>query len=158
MARQSKCSRRVAVQFARTATEWTQHVVIAQRRKEVQRLEEYLEQWTLQCPLCVVRRQDGHRHSIEEFLQEGADIIQEGADIIQEEADIIQEEIVDLQEQVPFERFSYCFYCHVPQAICQWWEPGETISVGGRFQGKGVSFQELSFRQLLVHYRSRSNG
>ena len=32
---------------------------------------------------------------------------------------------MDLQEQVQFERFSCCFYCHVPQAICQRWEPGE---------------------------------
>src|SRR6187402_3553284 len=94
--------------------EWTQHVVITQRREEaweVQRLEAYLEEWTLQCPLCVVRRQDGHGHLIEECLQEGADIVREG--------------IVDLQEQVRFERFSCCFYCHVPQAICQRWEPGD---------------------------------
>ena len=30
-----------------------------------------------------------------------------------------------MQEQVQFEKFSCCFYCHVPQAIYQRWEPGE---------------------------------
>jgi hypothetical protein len=36
--------------------EWTQHIVISQRRKEVwevQRLEEYLGRWMLQCRLCT---------------------------------------------------------------------------------------------------------
>jgi hypothetical protein len=78
-------------------------VVVAQRREEaweVQKLEEYLEMWILQCPLCVVRRRDGRGHSIEDCPQEDAGAVRDG--------------IADLQEKVQFEHFSCCFYCHVP--------------------------------------------
>ncbi|KAN0122986.1 hypothetical protein V8E51_001312 [Hyaloscypha variabilis] len=112
--------------------EWTQHVVISHRCEEaweVQKLEEYLEMWVLQCPLCVVRRCDGHGHLVENCSQAGASTIRDG--------------IVDLQEQVQFERFSCCFYCHVPQAFTSGGSPEKRISVGRRFLGRGANLREL---------------
>jgi superfamily II DNA helicase RecQ len=93
---------------------WTQHMVISQRQEEaweVQKLEAYLERWVSQCPLCVMHSRDGHGHSIADCSHEGARAVREAIQV--------------LQEEVRFEKFSCCFYCHVPQAICQRWEPGD---------------------------------
>jgi superfamily II DNA helicase RecQ len=136
------CERRAGVGIAsevefhlqETQREWTQSMIVQQRREEawgVQRLEEHLEQWMLRCPWCVVRRQDGHGHSIEGCLHEGAHAIQEG--------------IADMQEKVRFEKFSCCFECHVPQAICQQWEPGE-----GNIRWERVAGRQCQFMGVVM--------
>ncbi|HYT46091.1 MAG TPA: hypothetical protein VEP90_27430 [Methylomirabilota bacterium] len=76
-----------------------------------------------------MQRRDGHGHGIEECIKEGVDVV--------------RAEVKDMQEQVQFEKFSCCCYCHVPQAICQRWEPREEEgrwqqAPGGHCQFKGI--------------------
>lgn len=100
-------------------------MVNSQRREEaweVRKLEEYLETWVLQCPLCVVRRCDGYGHSIEDCSQDGASIVREG--------------IMDLQEQVQFERFSCCFIVMCRRPFVNVGSPAKRIFDGRRLRGK----------------------
>jgi hypothetical protein len=56
---------------------------------------------------------------------------------------------VDLQEQVQFEKFSCYFYCHMPQAICQRWEPGEENIRWQEVTGQNCQFEGVVMPAII---------
>jgi hypothetical protein len=81
-----------------------------QEGQEVWELEQQLEEWSGQCPLCFIKRHNS-RHSIEDCIQNESDEIRKGW----------KEMKRLMKDKHWFALFSCCFDCHVPQAICQKW-------------------------------------
>ncbi|KAF2742023.1 P-loop containing nucleoside triphosphate hydrolase protein [Sporormia fimetaria CBS 119925] len=97
---------------------------------DVEWLRRQLAWWTNQCALC-------------EAIQNG----QSGHDIRncwRQESRAIQEEIQRVEREMKFERFSGCFWCGVPQEVCNRWEPSEN----GRYQR--VRGQECQYTGVLI--------
>jgi superfamily II DNA helicase RecQ len=81
-----------------------------QEGHEVWDLEQHLEEWKVWCPLCFVFGIK-NRHSIEACHQYGASDVKA-------ELDKMVDEMTSIGQR-RFELFSCCFYCYVPQEICQ---------------------------------------
>lgn len=117
---------------------WAQHVVTEQRRqegREVEMLAVFLERWKLHCPLCLVRGDESRGHHIQECLAEGADLVREGVE--------------DLRKRIRFEPFSCCYYCHVPQAICQRWELGGDEGRWRKSSSQGCQFEGVVMEGVI---------
>jgi superfamily II DNA helicase RecQ len=129
----------------RQERQWGQQQVVTRRREEgvaVKELREQLEEWVGGCPLCRLhlRLMATHGQGQEQGRQ------QQGHQLEQcprpEAKDILQE-VEAFIEGVKYERFSSCYYCGVPQAICERWVQKEEQGwwdkvVDGSCQYKGV--------------------
>jgi superfamily II DNA helicase RecQ len=98
-----------------------------QEGQEVWELEQQLEEWSGQCPLCFIKGHDS-RHSIEDCIQNGSHEVRKGW----------KEMKRLMKEKRWFASFSCCFDCHVPQAICQKWVQKKEQ---GRWEQSGMSCQ-----------------
>ena len=104
---------------------WGQQQVVTRRREEgvaVKELREQLEEWVGGCPLCRLHLQ--HVAAQGQGQGQGQELSQQGHQLEQcprPEAEGIQQEAARLMEEVKYERFSSCYYCGVPQAICEQW-------------------------------------
>jgi len=78
---------------------------------EVEELERQLQDWRGQCTLCYVHGIKDDTHSIQECPQDGADDVRAALQLM-------VDEMTD-RDKKRFENYSCCFYCHIPQAICQ---------------------------------------
>jgi len=101
---------------------------------EVQGLEEILDEWKEGCPWCRACGEACEGHDIAGCTRTGAEDVQKGIDMM---ADLIQ-----------WERFSGCFQCGVPQAICEGFENavdgGWKKRYGGVCQYQGVLFASMA--------------
>ena len=88
-----------------------------QEGQEIAEFEEALRKWVNQCPLCKVQGRPKQKHQLEECQQDGAEDVRVALQLM-------VDEMTDKNKR-RFERFSCCFYCYVPQAICQHWEQKE---------------------------------
>jgi len=75
----------------------------------VTRLQDKLEEWSRQCPLCHLRGVKNINHQLVDCLAPGADGV--------------RQEWAAIQARIRYEKYSGCFFCGVPQAICQRWRP-----------------------------------
>jgi len=97
--------------------QWLASSITKQRREEGQEiaeLEKALRNWANRCPLCKVQKRHNQQHQLDECQQEGASEVREALQLM-------VDDMTDKKNQ-RFERYSCCFYCQVPQAICQHWE------------------------------------
>lgn len=93
---------------------WTRQQVIERRCREgmeVKEMMEYLDEWNHKCPLCHLRSEASPWHQIKECPRE--------------EAKQIMASVDGMVGKIRYERFSCCYYCGVPQAICNRWEQKE---------------------------------
>ena len=106
---------------------WGQQQVVMRRREEgaaVKELREQLEEWVGGCPLChlhlqhvAARGQQGQGQG--QGQRRGPQLGHQLEQCVQAEAEGIQQEAARLIEGVKYERFSSCYYCGAPQAICE---------------------------------------
>jgi len=97
--------------------QWLASSITKQRRQEGQEiieLEEALRKWANRCPLCKVQKRHDQQHRLEECQQDGANDVREALQLMVDE--------MTGRNKRRFEKFSCCFYCYVPQAICQHWQ------------------------------------
>lgn len=92
---------------------------------QVAELERQLERFQGRCPLCLVHQAEEQQHAIENCTADHASVIRElSATLTKKMAD-----------EKWFDRFSCCYHCHAPQAMCQRWqqksEQGWWEEVGG---------------------------
>jgi RecQ family ATP-dependent DNA helicase len=103
-----------------------------QEGQEVWELEQQLEEWSGQCPLCFIKRHNS-RHSIEDCVQNGSHEIRKGW----------KEMKTLMKEKRWFALFSCCFDCHVPQAICQKWVQKKEQGRWERLSGVSCQFDSI---------------
>jgi hypothetical protein len=107
-----------------------------QEGQEVWELEQQLEEWSGRCPLCFVHGIKDNTHSIQECQQDGANDVREALQMM-------VDDMTDRNKK-RFENFSGCFWCHVPQAICQHWTQNEQ----GRW--KRVDGADCQFKGIVM--------
>lgn len=107
-----------------------------QHRKEGQEIAEFEEQlrrWANRCPLCKLQKKSQQRYGLEDCKDARLESILHGVRTMTEE----------IQGKKRFAKFSCCFDCGVPQAICQQWKQKDERGwfekvVGVECQYKGV--------------------
>ena len=107
---------------------------------EVEWLRRQLAWWTGRCAICeaIKDKQSGH----------------DTRNCWRAESRAIKEKIHQLEKEIKFERFSGCFWCGVPQEICNRWEQSEN----GRYQRvKGRECQYAGVLMAAVVGMSYSN-
>jgi len=104
-------------------------VEIQQRRRteqvvyELERLEQHFQRWSNACAICMVTQADPGRHNWKNCST---------ANDAQKKW---MEAKVKSMHHVKWEKYARCYYCWVPQAICDKWE--ET-SIQGAFKTRGM--------------------
>jgi len=81
---------------------------------QIQELEDRLEEWKEGCQWCRVWGETGTGHGIRDCVRAGAEDVQKALEMI--------------ESLVQWEKFSCCFACGVPQAICDGFE---SVADGG---------------------------
>lgn len=81
-----------------------------QEGQEIAELEEALRKWVNQCALYKVQKRHDQQHRLEECHENGANEVREALQLIVDD--------MTNKKNKRFERYSCCFYCQVPQAIC----------------------------------------
>lgn len=112
--------------------QWLVSHVVKQRQSEGQEVAEFEEQlgkWANKCPLCRFQKGHNQQHQLEDCQDPQAEMVYK----------MVQIMIEGIQEKRRFARFSCCYQCGVPQAICQRWKQKE--GVGGFKEVSGVSCQ-----------------
>ena len=117
--------------------QWLASQVTKQHREEGQEIAEFEEQlrkWANRCPLCKLQKKRQQQHRLEDCEHPELESVLHGVRSMTQE----------IQGKKRFAKFSCCYDCGVPQAICQTWkqkdEQGwfEKVVVGVECQYKGV--------------------
>ena len=116
--------------------QWLASQVTKEHRKEGQEIAEFEEQlrkWANHCPLCKLQKKSQQQHRLEDCPHAEAEALVNGVRIMTQE----------IQGKRRFAKFSCCFDCGVPQAICQKWKQKDEQgwyekAVGVECQYKGV--------------------
>ncbi|KFZ23100.1 hypothetical protein V502_02422 [Pseudogymnoascus sp. VKM F-4520 (FW-2644)] len=82
---------------------------------EVEELERELERFSKRCVYCYVWKYSSTDHLIEQCTMPGVEGVRKG----------VQEFTTFVQQKRSMERFSCCFCCYIPQAICEHWKHKE---------------------------------
>lgn len=107
--------------------------LIQQRQQEfadVEWLRRQLAQWINRCGLCEAVGQGSSAHDVRQCWRQ--------------ESQRIKESIKRMEETIKFERYSGCFWCGVPQEICNRWERNSF----GRYQR--VQDGDCQYRGVLI--------
>jgi superfamily II DNA helicase RecQ len=95
--------------------QWLASKVTRQCREEGQEIAEFEEQlrkWANGCPLCKLQKRRQQQHRLEDCKHPELESVLHGVHSMTEE----------MQGKKRFDKFSCCFDCGVPQAICQKWK------------------------------------
>jgi hypothetical protein len=82
-----------------------------QRQQEfadVEWLRRQLAWWAKRCGICEAAGDGQSEHNVRQCWRQKSRSIKEVIKIV--------------EEQIQFESYSECFWCGVPQEICDWWE------------------------------------
>lgn len=118
--------------------------IIERRRREggeIRELVEYLEEWCGKCPICHLYQKASPWHDMKD-----CPMGQESG---------LQMHVQDAEKGIRYEDFSCCFYCGVPQGICDRWE---------QIQGEAGWWSEKKERQcqyfgvLILQHVTEGNG
>jgi superfamily II DNA or RNA helicase len=102
---------RIEFQRQQRERQWLRERVLRIKSQEAINVEDLaarLEEWEGRCPLCYVRGKPAQGHGLMTCESEGAEEVQE----------VYQH----MKKGVRWEKYSCCFQCGVPQAICDRWE------------------------------------
>jgi superfamily II DNA helicase RecQ len=92
--------------------QWLASRITKQRREEGQEIAEFeaaLRKWANRCPLCKLQGKQQQQHRLEDCKQAESETVLRSVQTMTEE----------MQGKKRFAKFSCCFDCGVPQAICQ---------------------------------------
>jgi RecQ family ATP-dependent DNA helicase len=95
--------------------QWQRTQIINQERQEAIEVSEFrqqLERWVDRCPLCHLQGRREQQHRLEDCQHPDLETV------LGEVATMT----IEMQAKERFERFSCCYECGVPQAICQKWK------------------------------------
>jgi superfamily II DNA helicase RecQ len=105
---------------------------------EVEELERELERFSKRCVYCYVSTYTSTNHSIGQCTAPGVEGVRKG----------VQEFTTFVQQKRSMERFSCCFCCYIPQAICEHWKHKEDKEERGRWEEDNS--QECQYPDVIV--------
>ena len=118
--------------------QWLASQVTKRHREEGQEIAEFEEQlrkWANRCPICKLQKEIQQQHRLEDCKHPELENVLYG----------VRSMIEEIQGKKRFAKFSCCFDCGVPQAICQKWKQKD--ETGWFEKVKGV---ECQYKGILI--------
>jgi superfamily II DNA helicase RecQ len=127
--------------------QWLASSITRQRREEGQEIgefEEALRKWANRCPLCKLQGMQHQQHRLEDCPHPEIETI----------LSAVQTMTKEIQGKKRFAKFSCCYDCGVPQAICQTWKQKEEQGWFEKVKGVECQYKGVLIPVVTVIWRA----
>jgi RecQ family ATP-dependent DNA helicase len=131
--------------------QWLASIITRQCQEEGQEIvefEEQLRKWANRCPLCKLQKRQDQWHRLEDCAQPELESILYG----------VQTMTKEIQGKKRFAKFSCCFDCGVPQAICQKWKQKDEQGWFEKVKGIECQYKGVLISVVVVIWEERDSS